>query len=115
MIVCLSVCLFVFTWQKIDQAGGPDTFLNLVWPKNYILSWHNEHPPYLLAFCRAIGDSWEGLKEQFRRGTDDLQATVTLLETESLQPLKRTVIGELEGKFKQARLTPVYKYTLIIL
>ena len=28
----LSVCLSVFTWQKIDQAGGPETFFNFVWP-----------------------------------------------------------------------------------
>ena len=25
----LSVCLYVFTWQKIDLAGGPETFLQL--------------------------------------------------------------------------------------
>ena len=30
----LSVYLYVFTWQKIDQAGGPETFFNFVWPKN---------------------------------------------------------------------------------
>ena len=28
----LSVCLFVITWQNIDQAGGPETFINFVWP-----------------------------------------------------------------------------------
>ena len=29
MFLCdyLSVCLCVFTWQKFDQAGGPETFL----------------------------------------------------------------------------------------
>ena len=31
----LFVCLCVFTWQKIDQAGGPETFL--VWPNPFIL------------------------------------------------------------------------------
>ena len=29
VIICLSVCLCVFAWQKIDQAGGSETFL---WP-----------------------------------------------------------------------------------
>ena len=29
----LSVRLCVFTMQKIDQAGGPETFFNFVWPK----------------------------------------------------------------------------------
>ena len=29
----LSVSQYVFTWQKIDQAGGPETFVNFVWPK----------------------------------------------------------------------------------
>ena len=28
----LSVCLCVITWQKIDQAGEPETFFNFVWP-----------------------------------------------------------------------------------
>ena len=50
---------------------------------------------------RAIGDSWEELKEHFKRGTDDRQTTITSLETQAIQPLKRTVVGELEGKFKQ--------------
>ena len=52
---------------------------------------------------RAIGDSWEELKERFKRGTEDHQTTITSLETQALQPLKRTVVGELEGKFKQVR------------
>ena len=30
----LSVCLSVITWQKIDQAGGPETF-NFVWLKKF--------------------------------------------------------------------------------
>ena len=25
----LTVCLCAFTWQNIDQAGGPETFLTL--------------------------------------------------------------------------------------
>ena len=38
----LSVCLCVFTWQKIDQAGGPETFFNFVWPNmNHLSSVNN--------------------------------------------------------------------------
>ena len=32
----LSVCLCVFTTQKIDLAGGPGTFFNFVWPYQVI-------------------------------------------------------------------------------
>ena len=28
----LSVRLYVIIWQKIDQARGPETFFNVVWP-----------------------------------------------------------------------------------
>ena len=52
---------------------------------------------------RAIGKSWEELKGHFRHGTDDRQTAVTKLETQTLQSLKRTVVGELEGKFKQVK------------
>ena len=67
---------------------------------------------YYYANSRAIGDNWEELKECFRRGTDDRQTTITSLETQALQPLKRTVVGELEGKFKQVR-HPLLGYTCI--
>ena len=33
----LFVCLCVITWQKIDQAVGPETFFNFVWPKFILL------------------------------------------------------------------------------
>jgi len=56
-----------------------------------------------LPSCRAIGDNWEDLKEQLKYGTDHRQATITSLETQALQPLKRTVLGELEGNFKKVR------------
>ena len=33
VIICLSVCLCIFTRQKIEQAGGlgPETFFDFVW------------------------------------------------------------------------------------
>ena len=62
-------------------------------------------------FCdsRAIGDSWEELKERFRHGTEDHQTTIASLETQALQPLKRTVVGELEGKYKQVKYPSVIR------
>ena len=40
---CLSVCQCVITWQISDQAGGPETFFNFVWPntglEEAILHW----------------------------------------------------------------------------
>ncbi|XP_065901419.1 GTPase activating protein homolog 1-like isoform X2 [Dysidea avara] len=54
-----------------------------------------------LKFDGAIGDNWEDLKEQLKYGTNHRQATITSLETQALQPLKRTVLGELEGNFKK--------------
>ena len=29
---CLSVCVLAITWQKIDQAGEPETFFNFDHP-----------------------------------------------------------------------------------
>ena len=34
----LSFCLCVFTWQKIDQAGRPETFFNFAWPNSWFIA-----------------------------------------------------------------------------
>ena len=34
--VRLSVCLCVFTWQKIDHVGGPETFKTLFGLKSHL-------------------------------------------------------------------------------
>ena len=34
VVVSQSVCVLAITWHKIDQAGGPKTF---VWPKVHAL------------------------------------------------------------------------------
>ena len=38
MFLCDYLCLCVFTWQKIDQTGGPETF-NFVWPYIFLISY----------------------------------------------------------------------------
>ena len=45
VVVIISLC--VITRQKIDQAGGPETYFNFVWPDSHAI-----HLQYFNYACR---------------------------------------------------------------